>query len=91
MRAQEGFTAANITTSTSQIFFVNGGRYGMQVAGTVTQCNVQRLAADNTTWSNTALTTGSASFVSGELAPGQHRLNVSGSAMYVDVQRIPGE
>ena len=94
MRAGENVSFSNISADTDP-FVLRGGRYGVEVAGdfsadgsTVT---LERQAGDG---SYVTCLTGftAAGYATVDLPPGTYRVAVdTATAVYADVQRIPGE
>lgn len=96
MRAQEALQATTATTGTVAFSGpIQGGQYGVLGIGTtLTQANIEMLAADNATWvpAITPTISSNKGYGTGFLPAGASlRANVSGTTTITQLIRIPGE
>ena len=99
MRARDSYSASNISATTSA-FTLAGGLYGIDYAATWGGGSVtlQKLAGDGSTYVTVQLADGfdaiwsSNGFDLAQLPPGTYKLAVAtATAVYVQINRIPGE
>lgn len=92
MRAVDGQAYSNIAATQAAINLV-GGKYGMTVTATFAAGSVaiEKLHIDGTTW-QVVLNATAAGYSTVDIPPGTYRIAVTtATAVYVGVQRIPGE
>lgn len=90
-RADEGYAASNIS-STTATFRLVGGLYGIDYVATWGGGSVtlQKLAGDGTTYVTAATAFSANGYATAYLAPGVYRLAVAtASAVYVVIDRVP--
>lgn len=93
MRGHDSIKFLNQAAGTLGPFTVkNGGIYAITVSGTTPNAQLNKLAADGATF----VPQGSAISTAGVttpvyMAPGQYNLVVTGSALYIDITRVPIE
>lgn len=92
MRAGESFFFTNKAAGTYPFTVKNGGVYSITLSGTTPNLQLNRLAGDGVTF----VPQGSAQSAAGVvapvyLAPGQYNVVLTGSALFVDVTRVPVE
>jgi len=93
MRAQDSYTALNISATTAP-FQLDGGRYGIVASATWGGGSVtlEMLAPDNTTYvvAATAITANGTALV--DLPAGTYKLVVAtATALFVSISRVSGE
>lgn len=93
MRAPDGTVFSNISATTSA-FALKGGLYGIDVVATFGGGSVtlQRLAADGSTYVTALTAFTAAGYSTAYLPAGTYKVAVAtASAVYVAINRIPGE
>lgn len=93
MRAVDGYSAENISATTSG-FKLAGGKYGIAVAATFGGGSVglQKLHSDGTTWLAVITALTAAGYTTADIPAGTYRLVIAtATAVYASIERIPGE
>jgi hypothetical protein len=93
MRGHDSIQFRNQAAGTLGPFTVKaGGLYNITVSGTTPNVQLNKLAVDNATFVPQGAAISTAGVTSPVyLTPGQYNLVVTGSALYIDVTRVPGE
>lgn len=93
MRAQSAYLASNIAATTDP-FSLKAGKYGVSCVATFGGGSVtlQKLAADGVTYVTALTAITAAIYTTVDLPEGTYRLLVAtATAIYVGIDRIPGE